>query len=113
MNEITRRDFINGTLMAAGAYMLPFGCTSDAVLAALEPSYYPPALTGLRGSQPGSNTHAHSRAWGGEIRLGANHQLERRVRSHCRWGRDQWVVRCIFLSERTWKRHEGADTRQS
>jgi len=27
MSEITRRDFINGTLMAAGAYMLPFGCT--------------------------------------------------------------------------------------
>jgi len=63
MSEITRRDFINGTLMAAGSYMLPFGFTSDAVLAALEPSYYPPALTGLRGSQPGSNTHAHSRAW--------------------------------------------------
>ena len=43
--------------------MLPFGRTPDAILAALEPSYYPPALTGLRGSQPGSNTHAHSRAW--------------------------------------------------
>ena len=63
MRKITRRDFINGTLMAAGAYMLPFGRTPDAILAALEPSYYPPALTGLRGSQPGSNTHAHSRAW--------------------------------------------------
>jgi len=63
MSEITRRDFINGTLMAAGAYMLPFGCTSDAVLAALEPSYYPPSLTGLRGSHPGSHTHSHARAW--------------------------------------------------
>ncbi len=63
MNTITRRDFINGTLMVAGASMLPFGCTSNAVLDMLDPLYYPPALTGLRGSHPGSNTHAHSRAW--------------------------------------------------
>ncbi len=76
MSEITRRDFINGTLMAAGAYMLPFGCTSDAVLAALEPSYYPPALTGLRGNQPGSNTHAHSRAWGGKSDWGPTTNLK-------------------------------------
>ena len=54
MNTITRRDFINGTLLAAGASMLPFGCTSEAVLATLDPLYYPPALTGLRGSHPGS-----------------------------------------------------------
>ena len=63
MSEITRRDFINGTLMAAGASMLPIGCTSEAVLDKLDPLYYPPSLTGLRGSHPGSNTHAHSRAW--------------------------------------------------
>ncbi len=50
--------------MAAGATMLPFGCTSNAVLDTLNPLYYPPALTGLRGSHPGANTHAHSRAWG-------------------------------------------------
>ena len=43
--------------------MLPFGATGHNVMAALEPSYYPPALTGLRGSHPGSNDHAHSRAW--------------------------------------------------
>ena len=43
--------------------MLPFGATGQDVLDALEPSYYPPALTGLRGSHPGSNDHAHSRAW--------------------------------------------------
>lgn len=50
--------------MAAGASMLPFGCTSDVVLDTLDPIFYPPALTGLRGSHPGSNSHAHSRAWG-------------------------------------------------
>ena len=50
--------------MAAGTSLLPFGGASQAaVMAALEPSYYPPALTGLRGSHPGSNEHAHSRAW--------------------------------------------------
>jgi len=49
--------------MAVGASVLPFGCTSDAVLDKLDPLYYPPSLTGLRGSHPGSNTHAHTRAW--------------------------------------------------
>lgn len=49
--------------MVAGASMLPFGCTTDAVLDNLDPLYYPPSLTGLRGSHPGSNTAAHSRAW--------------------------------------------------
>ena len=48
--------------MAAGASMLPFNSTSQAVMAALKPEYYPPALTGLRGSHPGSNEHAHSQA---------------------------------------------------
>jgi len=63
MSKITRRDFIDGTLMAAGASMVPFGCTSEAVLDKIDPLYYPPALTGLRGSHVGSYTHAHSRAW--------------------------------------------------
>jgi spermidine dehydrogenase len=63
LSNITRRDFINGTLMVAGASLLPFDGSSQAVMAELEPSYYPPALTGLRGSHPGSNEHAHSRAW--------------------------------------------------
>ena len=62
MSKIARRDFINGTLMAAGASMLPFKSSSQAVMAALKPEYYPPALTGLRGSHPGSNEHAHSQA---------------------------------------------------
>ena len=62
MSKIARRDFINGTLMVAGASMLPFKSSSQAVMAALKPEYYPPALTGLRGSHPGSNEHAHNRA---------------------------------------------------
>jgi len=63
MSKITRRNFINGTLMATTASMLPFGCSSEPHLHQLDPSYYPPALTGLRGSHEGSNSHAHNKAW--------------------------------------------------
>ncbi len=65
MSEITRRDFINGTLMVAGSSMLPFEANGQATMAALDPSYYPPARTGLRGSHPGSNDTAHALAWAG------------------------------------------------
>jgi len=75
LSKITRRDFINGTLMAAGAYTLPFAGTSQAVMAALQPSYYPPARTGLRGSHPGSNDVAHSRAWAGRSDWGPTTKL--------------------------------------
>lgn len=64
MGTITRRDFINGTLMVAGGSLLSCRGDGDRVLAILEPSFYPPALTGLRGSHPGSNDYAHSQAWG-------------------------------------------------
>jgi len=75
MSEITRRDFINGTLMAAGSSMLPLEANGQAAMAALDPSYYPPALTGLRGSHPGSNDHAHARAWGGRADWGPTTKL--------------------------------------
>lgn len=60
---ITRRDFINGVAVTAGASVLP-----PHLLAALQhdldpekkPDYYPPALTGLRGSHVGSFEAAHS-----------------------------------------------------
>ena len=76
MSNITRRDFVNGTLMAAGASMLPCGSASHAAMNRLDPSYYPPALTGLRGSHPGSNTHAHSRAWEEKSDWGPTTQLK-------------------------------------
>ncbi len=63
--------------MAAGASLLPFGGASQAaVMATLEPSYYPPALTGLRGSHPGSNEHAHSRAWNEKTDWGPTNDLK-------------------------------------
>jgi spermidine dehydrogenase len=64
---ITRRDFLNGVALTAGAAILPSGLSSElfaatGMPAAAEPSsaYYPPALTGLRGSHPGSFEVAHS-----------------------------------------------------
>jgi spermidine dehydrogenase len=57
---ITRRDFINGVAVTAGAAMMPWhllGATADAEKSG---NYYPPALTGLRGSHPGSFETAHS-----------------------------------------------------
>ena len=76
MSNITRRDFLNGSLVFAGASLLPLGCTSDAVLGILDPAYYPPSLTGLRGSHPGSNTHSHARAWTGKSDWGPTTELK-------------------------------------
>ena len=56
--------------------MLPFGGSGQTVMAALDPSYYPPARTGLRGSHPGSYEHAHSRAWAGKTDWGPTTDLE-------------------------------------
>jgi len=75
MSEITRRDFINGTLMVAGTSMLPFEASGQAAMAALDPSYYPPARTGLRGSHPGSNDTAHALAWAGRSDWGPTTML--------------------------------------
>ena len=60
---ITRRDFLNGIAITSGLATLP-----PHLLAALQndlapekaPNYYPPALTGLRGSHVGSFEAAHS-----------------------------------------------------
>lgn len=64
--KITRRDFLNGVAVSAGAAMMPW----DLLAAGLGddqpydpqnfPGYYPPALTGMRGSHPGSFETAHS-----------------------------------------------------
>jgi len=81
MNKITRRDFINGTLMAAGASMLPFGTTSLAFWDTLDQEYYPPALTGLRGDNVESYTIAHGKAleeisnWGPTTKLNEEYDL--------------------------------------
>lgn len=79
--RITRREFINGTLVVAGASVLASGCTKSADPEADVDPYYPPSLTGLRGSHPGSNTHAHERAlarrsdWGPTRHLSEGYDL--------------------------------------
>jgi len=62
--------------MAAGSTLLPLEASSQAAMAALQPSYYPPARTGLRGSHPGSNESAHARAWNGQSDWGATTKLD-------------------------------------
>ena len=63
---ISRRDFLNGAALsiATGAALRP-----PSVVAGnhrLHSDYYPPALTGMRGSHDGSFETMHSLAWGGE-----------------------------------------------
>jgi spermidine dehydrogenase len=63
--SITRRDFLNGVAVGAGA-LLASGWMPELLRAAESelsaqdrPGYYPPALTGMRGSHPGSFETAH------------------------------------------------------
>jgi spermidine dehydrogenase len=61
--------------MAAGSSMLPLEASGQAAMAALDPSYYPPARTGLRGSHPGSSENAHARVWNGRSDWGPTTEL--------------------------------------
>jgi spermidine dehydrogenase len=70
MTRVTRRNFVNGALVAAGTAVLPKSAPSADAMKAYDPVYYPPARTGLRGSHPGSNTHAHAMAIDGETDFG-------------------------------------------
>jgi spermidine dehydrogenase len=53
-STISRRDFLNGTALVIAGGLAPL-----AQLRAAPGRYYPPALTGLRGSHPGSFEAAH------------------------------------------------------
>jgi spermidine dehydrogenase len=66
--EITRRDFLNGVAVGAGASVLGGGFSAERLLAAAildapaveqAEEYYPPAKMGLRGDNDGSYTYAH------------------------------------------------------
>ena len=63
--KITRRDFLNGVAVTAGAAMMPWDLfaghgVQEPSDPEKSPNYYPPALTGMRGSHPGSFDTAHS-----------------------------------------------------
>src|SRR5579863_10162399 len=62
---ITRRDFLNGVPIAVGGAVAA-GLSPEYIAAAFAepapqdaPGYYPPALTGMRGSHPGAFEAAH------------------------------------------------------
>src|SRR5215472_14740552 len=63
---ITRRDFIDGitaaTVAAAASPPVLAAVDPDGLVSAPQdhPGYYPPALTGMRGSHPGSFEAAHA-----------------------------------------------------
>ena len=64
---ITRRDFLNGVAVGAGGALaaawlpgLEWAGESEKPFAQDEPGYYPPALTGMRGSHAGSFEAAHA-----------------------------------------------------
>ena len=76
--QIKRRDFLNGVAIGTGGLLLA-GCSSDidagekvsvGTPTAFSPPdasvYYPPTLTGMRGSHEGSFEVAHALAWRGE-----------------------------------------------
>src|SRR6266568_693273 len=65
--KITRRDFLNGVAVTAGAAMMPWDLSAAglgegqaAVGPESSPNYYPPALSGMRGSHSGSFDAAHA-----------------------------------------------------
>jgi len=64
--DITRRDFLNGCALTAGASLAPANPEWLRLMLAAEtaperdPNYYPPAKTGLRGSHDGSWEVAHA-----------------------------------------------------
>ena len=70
--SITRRDFLNGAALAlaAGATLSPRDLLAieHAAVAPnpIGPDYYPPKLTGMRGSHDGSFEVSHALAWGGQ-----------------------------------------------
>src|SRR5690349_21612360 len=64
--SVTRRDFLNGVSIAVGASLVAdspwveaFGIPDSPFAPEKEPSYYPPAKTGMRGSHDGSFEVAH------------------------------------------------------
>lgn len=72
--EITRRDFLNGVTVGAGAILLGGAFGAEQLLAAAvldeyapekASDYYPPAKTGMRGNHDGTFTFAHKLRDGG------------------------------------------------
>jgi spermidine dehydrogenase len=77
---ITRRDFLNGIALATAAASAPLLAGPAPLPAAQDASgYYPPLLTGMRGSHPGSFEEAHAlrdgRTWPAPSDTGEEYDL--------------------------------------
>ena len=89
MRDITRRDFLNGVGIAIGtsfvgknaAWVEAFGVPGPPFAPEKNPSYYPPAKTGMRGSHDGSYEVAHDMrdgndsAWANPVDDGESYDL--------------------------------------
>ena len=70
--DITRRDFIHDSALAALGLTLGSGASAGPMATAgAGVAYYPPTLTGLRGSQPGVESVAHAMRDGASFRNAA------------------------------------------
>jgi len=58
--KVSRRDFLNGVAVTAGAALMPWRLLGEDAKAKETSTYYPPVLTGMRGSHPGSFDAAHA-----------------------------------------------------
>ncbi len=114
-SNITRRDFLNGVAVTIGAGLIPEiaegakrrsgpiragtflaqGITQD------DPRYYPPLLTGMRGSHPGSFEVAHQMRddgkWDHDRRRGYRRELRPRG---CRCRHERLSRSLLFCQER-------------
>jgi spermidine dehydrogenase len=71
MGKLTRRDFLNGiALLGVGGLASPVDLLTNLTGPTPGGTVYPPALTGLRGSQPGSFEAAHAVALSPEQNFG-------------------------------------------
>lgn len=61
--DISRRDFLNGTLLTFGATLLPPIALGETVEKLVTSDDYPPLLNGLRGNHDKSYEVAHQQAW--------------------------------------------------
>ncbi len=64
-HKITRRDFLNGSLLTLGSLALPPISLSETLKNSNIDNVYPPRLTGMRGNHPGAFEAAHKLAFEG------------------------------------------------
>ena len=116
--SITRRDFLNGVSMAIGGSMVARpALASEAALpqqpatAGASTEFYPPALTGMRGSQPGSMDAAHAmrdgKKWDAGAETGESDHLV------VAGGGMSGLAAVVLLSDENRTGRENPDSRQS